>query len=183
MMALCRWDLWELSCLARTPSHPPKSQGDREGTSGGGPRTRGLKHQLPTASQAAPGRGVRAYRQEGGGSREQDSTGRAPAGLPGESKARLTRKETGPPRISTCGVFGHCTGTPLQSCFLHLRQNWVALNQNSQFHWPVQTWVETGSWRDEESVRMAYGSQLHAEKSRTMEGKRKEGLGLERCST
>lgn len=141
-------------------------------------------HSIPGFPQAAPGRGVRAYRQEGGGSREQDSTGRAPAGLPGESKARLTRKETGPPRISTCGVFGHCTGTPLQSCFLHLRQNWVALNQKSQFHWPVQTWVETGSWRDEESVRMAYGSQLlHAEKSRTMEGKRKEGLGLERCST
>ena len=48
----------------------------------------------------------------------------------------------------------------------------------------VQTWVETGSWWDEESVRMAYGSQLlHGEKSRTMEGRRKEGLGLERCST
>lgn len=45
---------WEFSCLARTPSHPPKSQGDREGTSGGGPRTRGLKHQLPTASQPFP---------------------------------------------------------------------------------------------------------------------------------
>lgn len=103
--------------------------------------------------------------REAGGSREQDSTHGSPAGFPGESEARLTRKETGSPRGLHIGVFGHCTGTPLQSCFLYPRQNWVAQNRKSQFHWPVQKWVETRSWQDEASVRMAYGSQLlHREK-------------------
>ena len=151
------------------PSHPQKSQGNWAGISGGGPRTRGLNHQLPTTSQAFPRMllctesGLTG--REAGGSREQDSTHGSPAGFPGESEARLTRKETGSPRGLHIGVFGHCTGTPLQSCFLYPRQNWVAQNRKSQFHWPVQKWVETRSWQDEASVRMAYGSQLlHREK-------------------
>ena len=155
MMALCGWDFWERSHLAKTPSQPPKSQGNWAGTSGGGPRTRGLNHQLPHSipgfPQDAPVHGVRAYRQGGGGSGEQDSTCGSPAGLPGESGARLTRKETGSPRVSTCGVFGQYTGTPLQSCFLYPKLGCTKLK--SQFHWPVQKRVETRSWRDEESVR------------------------------
>lgn len=108
-------------------------------------------HSIPGFPQDAPVHGVRAYRQGGGGSGEQDSTCGSPAGLPGESGARLTRKETGSPRVSTCGVFGQYTGTPLRSCFLYPKLGCTKLKP--QFHWPVQKRVETRSWRDEESVR------------------------------